>query len=261
MQQPRIVQFRRLVGQAWASIAILAATFHAAPLAQARMLKLDRLAPQVVAQMSADARAQYEQALAAMDRILYERALSSLQAALKLDSANEQLRFMLIQLAAYLGDTRWGSDAATAYHLSATGGKEPNLSSFEYYQAAIDALQVMSVSPRLNPREQNRARQAVERLTALQQTIAERDDKRREWGKAIDTLYMENLGLLEKSKEQKGQKPAGGNGAGGPGAAASSPQASGASDSEPNQGLTAASPLSFARGVVGNLAAATGLGR
>ena len=119
----------------------------------------------------------------------------------------------------------------------------------------------MAVSPRLNPREQNRARQAVERLTALQQTIAERDDKRREWGKDIDKLYLDSLGLLEKGKGPKGQKPGGGNGAGGPGAGASGQQASDASDAESNQGLTAGSPLSFARGVASNLATATGLGR
>jgi hypothetical protein len=261
MQQSRIGRFRRVVGQALASIMVLAATFRVAPSAQARILKLDNLTPQAVAQMSAEARVQYQQALVALDRVLYERALSCLQAALKLASADDQLRFMVIQLAAYMGDTRWGSNATTSYHTNAAGSKEPNLNSFEYYQIAIDELQVMTVSPRLNPREQKRAGTAIDRLTALQQTIAERDGVRRQWGKEIDMLYLAKIGLVGENKRPKGQQPAGGNRAGGPMADTSGPVPAGTTSSDPNQGLTAASPLSFARGVVGNLASTTGYGR
>ena len=133
--------------------------------------------------MSREARVEYEQAVLALDRILYEEALEHLQATIQLDPENVRLRFMAVQLATYLGDTRWGEDSLT------------------YYGIAIDNLRRMASSPQLNLREQQRAQDAIERLITLQQTVLDRDQSRRQWGWQLAQIIAARDG--RKSKEEE----------------------------------------------------------
>ena len=166
---------RRVAILAPLAMLALAATLFGVPRAEARVLQIDRLQPQRTARMSREARQDYEQALDAIDHILYEKAIKLFQNALEKDPDNEHLRLILIQLATYLGDTRWGSD------------------SILYYDIAILNLKRMAESPLLNLREQRRAQEAIERLTALQRVVMERDERRRQWGLEVAKLYLREL--------------------------------------------------------------------
>jgi hypothetical protein len=158
-----------------AALMVLSAAVVAAPRAEARVLKLTRLEPRQTARLSREGREQYEAALVAIDRILYEKALPLLEKTVDYDTENVHLHFMVVQLATYLGDTRWGSD------------------SIRYYDTAVTHLRAMALSPRLNLREQQRAQQAIERLNALQRSVTERDETRRRWGREIAKLFREEI--------------------------------------------------------------------
>jgi hypothetical protein len=158
----------------------------AAPSAHARVLKLNRLEPAQIGRMERETRQQYEMALNAIDHILYEKALTLFEQTVELDPENERLRFIVVQLATYLGDTNWGAE------------------SIRFYDVAINHLRRMGQSPRLNLREQQRTQEAIERLNALQRSVSERDDARRQWGREIAKMFREELNSGGKDEDEAG---------------------------------------------------------
>ena len=182
------------VGRGAAAGAFVALLLWAAS-AQARMLTVTPLEAQRVERMSRDEKAQYEQVLAALDKILYERALDELQKTIGMDPDNDHLRFMAVQVATYLADTRWGNESTT------------------YYGIAISNLQALAESPRLNAREQGRAKEAIGKLTDLQRSVSTRDELRRQWGLQIAKAYVSEMKGEDKDKIEAEAKAAEGKGA------------------------------------------------
>lgn len=140
-----------------------------------REFQLQPMPPQQMERISPEARQQFEMGLNWIDRINLERALDNFVAASNLEPDNVYLRFSVVELARYLGDTRRGSD------------------SIKYYDMAAINLKSIFESPRLNPRERNRANQGLRLLTELRQSVPERDAKRKERGQKL---------ILEIAKEK-----------------------------------------------------------
>lgn len=143
--------------------------------AAARLFDPQLLDAARVERMPEDAKLSYEKALAAMDKILFERALEHLQTAIEQDPDNMHLRYVAVQTATYLGDTRSGAE------------------SIRYYTVAAHNLRVMADSPRLNLREQRRAGEALDYVVSLQQSVVERDQQRKAAGMEIAKQYMQEL--------------------------------------------------------------------
>ncbi len=164
-------------------ILLALALLLSAPLAQARKLDLRQLDPQTVTRLNERAQQHYEQALAWLDMINYNQALQSLNAAVAADPANPHLRFMAVQMAVYLGDTRGGSE------------------SIGFYDMALDHLREIAESPQLNANEQARASEYMRTIGRLREIIGERDQARLKHGREIARQYASLIYPVEEEEE------------------------------------------------------------
>jgi len=149
--------------------------------ARARSFTMEPLPPDAVAAMSVEARTLYEKGLAQLDRINYDAALDYFKKAVDKAGDNMDLRFMVVRLARYRGDSTFGAAAV----------KNNEKSSESYYDIAAENLRAMSVSTKLNARERERAAKSLQDVLALRATIAERDEQRIAFGRLLDKGYMD----------------------------------------------------------------------
>lgn len=162
------------------------------------LLDLKPLPSVQLVKLNKDARTKYDQALAALDKINYERAVEYMQQSVQAQPEDVYLRFQLVQLAQYMGDTRPVPDDKMA-------GKQP--SAQDYYDIAIESLQAMSTSSMLNVREKQRAMDALETVTALRQSVGERETKRHLAGEEIAKSYAkETYAATDKRERERQQK-------------------------------------------------------
>lgn len=159
------------------------ATLQAAEKPQSRLLELKPMARQNVERLNKEARKNYELGMVAVDKINYEKGLDYFEKAVQQEPDNVSLRYMVIQMAQYLADTRFGTE------------------SIKYYDKVEDNLKAMIASPRLNAREKERAQGALETITALRQTVAERDEKRQKTGLEMGKAYAKQV-YKEPAKER-----------------------------------------------------------
>ncbi len=152
----------------------------------ARQLDLEPLPPQRVDKLSEEARKSYEKGMAAIDRINYNLAKEHFTRAIEGDPDNVRLRFVLVQLAHYLGDTRKGTK------------------SIEFYDLANANLKKIFESPHLNAREKRKAKAAIEMVRKKRQSVPERDEKRRQHGLEIAKLYAKEI--FSGREEDPGRK-------------------------------------------------------
>jgi tetratricopeptide (TPR) repeat protein len=143
--------------------------------AQARLLDLKPLPPRKVDRLKKDTRKSYEMGMLAIDRINYEQAKDHFTRAIEKEPENVHLRFILVQLAHYLGDTRKGAK------------------SIEYYDLAAINLKNIFESSRLNTREKRKAMEGLEMIRSKRQSVPERDEKRRQHGLEIAKLYAKDI--------------------------------------------------------------------
>jgi hypothetical protein len=168
-------------------LAVMLAVFGAMP-ARATILHFKPLAAQKADRLPREAKKEYELALAALDKINYDLGFEHLTKAVELDPANVWLRDSLVSLALYLGDTRGAAD------------------SIKYYDLATINLREIASSPRLNRREQQRAKDALEMITGLRQSVSERDEKRKQYGLEIAKQYARIVYKGEKDTEESKAK-------------------------------------------------------
>lgn len=154
-----------------------------------RILELKPMPAARLARLKKESREKYDQAMKYIDRINYERAVESFQQAIQLQPDDAYLRFMLIQLTQYLGDTRTSAD------------------SIKYYDITIEQLQAMVASPTLNAREKARAQSALETVVTLRQSIGEREGKRHQAGLEIAKQYSKEMFQeMEKDERERAKK-------------------------------------------------------
>ena len=150
---------------------------------QARQLKIKRLTPQKVERLGKETREHYDRAWDAVDRINYTRALEQFDLAVEAEPDNVYLRFLVVKLARYLGDTRFGTQ------------------SIMYYDKASLNLSKMINSPQLNKREREKARQSLTQINALRATVTERDAQRSRYGRVIILQHAKEIYPLTKEEK------------------------------------------------------------
>lgn len=174
----------------WLRLVLMACAAGFGLSASASDLQFRPIVAQRVERMNKEARLLYEQGLASLDRINYERALENFQQAVEKEPDNPWLRYSLVQVARYLGDTRSGAD------------------SIRYYDMAAINLKAIAESPKLNVRERERANQVLESITALRQSVIERDEKRIQFGRDIAKQYANEIYKGEQEDEEQKEKDA-----------------------------------------------------
>ena len=157
---------------------------------QSRLLELKPLPRQQIERLSKEARKQYSLGITAVDKINYEKGLTYFERSVESEPGNVYLRFLVVQLAQYLGDTGSGSD------------------SIKYYEKAITNLQEMIRSPKLNAREKERAQNALDTMEGLRQTVSERDEKRQKYGVDMGKQYAKQVFKQDEKAKEKEQKQA-----------------------------------------------------
>jgi len=150
-----------------------------------RRLDLEPLSPARVDQLNEAAREAYQQGMVALDRVNYPLALEFFQRAVREEPDNIYLRFQVVQVAHYLGDTRSVDKHA-----------------IRYYDIAEDNLRAMTESDALNEREKGRAAEAIEMVQQLRRSASERDEKRRTAGRELAEEIRKELYLDLKEKEK-----------------------------------------------------------
>lgn len=150
----------------------------------AHLLDLKPIPPQRLDHLPPEARKQYDLGMKSVDKINYIKGLEYFTHGVELSPDDVYLRFMVVQLAQYLGDTRLGEDSDM------------------YYDLALKHLKIIADSPRLNAREKERARSALETITSLRQSRTERDEKRQQIGMVIAKKY-EKESYKPTGKEKK----------------------------------------------------------
>ena len=174
----------------WLRLVLMACAAGFGLSASASDLQFRPIVAQRVERMNKEARLLYEQGLASLDRINYERALENFQQAVEKEPDNPWLRYSLVQVARYLGDTRSGAD------------------SIRYYDMAAINLKAIAESPKLNVRERERANQVLESITALRQSVIERDEKRIQFGRDIAKQYATEIYKSDQADKEKEEKDA-----------------------------------------------------
>lgn len=161
----------------WAAvICLLAGAAYASP------LEYTPLTAQRMDRLNKDSRHEYELALAALDKVNYELALDHFTKAVNAEQDNPWLRFSIVQIAIYLGDSRSGAE------------------SIKYYDMAAQNLKSISESPKLNARERQRAQQWEQNVSELRQSVLERDAKRVQYGREIAKQYAKEV--FQDNKDQ-----------------------------------------------------------
>jgi hypothetical protein len=165
-------------------------TFAATWAVQAKIIEYTPLTPQQVSRLTKDAREAYDQALTALDKINYKLGLAQLTKAIEIEPDNVHLRFMVVQIARYMGAKSSGSE------------------SIKYYDLAIQHLKAIADSSRLNSREKLRADESIEEVTNLRNTVTERDEARRKAGlglaiKHVNLVYTKTEAELEEEAQAK----------------------------------------------------------
>lgn len=161
-----------------------------------RMLELKPLPAYRVERLNKDAREKYDLAMKAVDKINYQRGVDLFQQAVKAQPDDVYLRFSLVQLAQYMGDSHTGRDPNNT-------GQE----GIKFYDIAIENLQAMMVSTALNPREKARTQTALDTVVGLRQTIGEREEKRAQTGLEIVKQYSkESFKQMEKRERERKAK-------------------------------------------------------
>ena len=156
---------------------------------QVRRMDVEPLSPQKIDRLGDKTRLYYQKALGSMDRINYPLALGFLDRAVQSAPDDVYLRFNLVRLAHYLGDTRVGSD------------------SIQYYDITEENLRELEKAPQLNEREKRRTREAIALVVELRRAVAERDEKRKKNGRELaDELREEIYRDLEPEGEEESLK-------------------------------------------------------
>ena len=168
--------------------------FSLDPAMRPHLLDLTPMPTQRYDRLTPNAKKHYDQGMVAVDRINYQAALESLIKAGEAEPNNDYLQLMVAQLARYLGDTQWGKD------------------SIDYYDKAAKSLKKLADSPRLNPREKERAKGHLETVLSLRQAVGERDEKRQQYGMVIAKAYAKEAykdkdeKYTEKEKKEKKER-------------------------------------------------------
>ncbi|MCL5270610.1 MAG: hypothetical protein M1457_08695 [bacterium] len=150
---------------------------------RAEVLKYAPLAAPQVARLSKEAKHEYDLGLAAIDKINYKLAIDHLAKAIEIEPDNVHLRFMVVQISRYMGDTRAGTE------------------SIKYYDIAAAQLKAIGESARLNGREKKRAEDSLQEVAALRASVTERDDNRQKVGREIAKKYVQEI--FAKTEEEK----------------------------------------------------------
>lgn len=155
------------------------------PIVSINAMELKLLSEKREKQLTENAQKAYQLALESMDKVLYEKALTHFVEASDADSDNVYLRFIVIQLAKYLGDTRDGDDA------------------IDFYDIAIDNMRLLAESPYLNAREKERAQKAVDEFVEFRDTVPERDKLRDVAGLAVIKRHVEQSHPNEEKQQEE----------------------------------------------------------
>jgi len=151
------------------------------------LLNLKPIPSQRLDRLTKDARREYELGMGALDKINYSLALDHFTKSVQAEPDNVYLRYVLVQLAQYLGDSRAGDQ------------------SNKYYDLCTQNLKEVVDSPKLNAREKERAQTALDLIASLRQSVGERDEKRAQYGLAMAKRYVRDSGL-GKAKQKLSEK-------------------------------------------------------
>lgn len=133
--------------------------------------RITPLDSQARAALSKEGRGWYEKGLKSMDFIQYEFALKEFSSAIEADPNQADLRFMVIKLAAYLGER--------GFDVESTG----------YYDQALKHARAVEKMQNSTTRRRNRAKYEVKRLTGLRDRVEQRDEARRSSGMKLAKAY------------------------------------------------------------------------
>lgn len=138
------------------------------------------------AALSKQGREWYEKGMKSMDFIQYEYALKEFSRATEADPNQSDLRFMVIKLAAYLGERNF------------------DVESTQYYDQALEHAMAAEKIQNNTTRQRNRARYEIKRLTALRDRVEQRDEARRSFGLELAKDYArKHYNKKNDSKELK----------------------------------------------------------
>jgi hypothetical protein len=183
------------------ALLILLAVAGFSSLVCAAPFEFKALTPQRADRLNREARQAYDLGLAALDKINYTSAVEHFTKAVQAESDNPWLRFCVVQVAVYLGDT--GTQMTSLYSNLSKGAE-----SIKYYDLAALNLKAIGESPKLNVREQQRAQQWYETITELRQSVLERDTKRMQYGREIAKQYAKEIYRAEQADKEKADKEA-----------------------------------------------------
>lgn len=166
---------------------VAAALLISAGSAQAKLFKLQPLSPQDASRLNDKAKVEYEQGLNWVSKIDYPLAFQHFNKAVEAQPENIYLRYVAVQVAVYLGDTRMGNKAT------------------EYYDQALNHLKAIDASPALNQRERDRAQGLMDMVGKLKDSVGQRDLNRTKYGRELAKQYAEII--YKKPEETTEQSP------------------------------------------------------
>lgn len=148
---------------------------------QAKIFKFQPLSDQDAARLNEKAKEQYELGVNWVSKIDYPLALQHFTKAVEAQPDNVYLRYVVVQVAVYIGDTRKGKQ------------------SIESYDLALTQLKAIDESPQLNAREKDRVEGLIDTIGKLKDAVGARDQNRIQFGRKLAAQYAE---LTYKKKEE-----------------------------------------------------------
>lgn len=134
---------------------------------QGIFLRLQKLSAEDAARLNEKAKAEYELGLASIDKVNYTGAMQRFNKAVDEQPDNLLLRYVAVQMAMYLGNTRKGKAAV------------------EYFDTALTHLNVMNAAPQLNSRERERVTKYIDQIGKLRDAVNQRDMMRNKYGREL----------------------------------------------------------------------------
>lgn len=156
---------------------------------QGIFLRLQKLSPDAVARLNEKAKAEYDLGLKWIDKFDYPAAIQHFNKAVEVQPDNLLLRYVAIQMAIYLGNTRKGKQAV------------------EYFDTALTHLNVLDASTQLNSRERERVANYLNMVGKLKDAVGQRDLMRVKYGRELAKQYAAYIYKKEEKDDNKDKTP------------------------------------------------------
>ncbi len=155
---------------------------------QGIFLRLQKLSADDAARLNEKAKAEYDEGLKWIDKFDYPAAMQHFNKAVDAQPNNMLLRYVAIQMAIYMGNTRKGKQAV------------------EYFDMALTNLNALDTSTQLNSREKERVAKYLDVVGKLKDAVGQRDLMRNKYGRELAKQYAAYV-YKKEEKDEKNKTP------------------------------------------------------